>query len=79
MQVFLLTFGMFLIVILSMSIGYIVMRKRIHGSCGGLASVGIEKECSCPEPCDEAGSAINQASQKIYQIQEPGTTKTPGL
>lgn len=79
MQTLLLTFGMFLLIILAMSLGYIIMRKRISGSCGGLASVGIEKECSCPEPCDDAGNILAGASKRVYQIQEPGETKTPGL
>jgi len=46
MQIFLITFGVFMLVIAAMAIGY------ISGSCGGLGSVGIEKECDCPEPCD---------------------------
>lgn len=49
---FIASFIVFLIVIVAMSIGYIVNKKSINGSCGGLASVGIEKECDCPEPCD---------------------------
>ena len=49
---FVATFVVFLLVIVAMSIGYIVNQKTIGGSCGGLASVGIDKECDCPEPCD---------------------------
>lgn len=49
---FIATFVVFLLVIFGMSIGYIFHKKSISGSCGGLASVGIEKECDCPEPCD---------------------------
>lgn len=79
MQTFLLTFGMFLIIIFAMSLGYILMRKRIKGSCGGLGSVGIDKECDCPEPCDDAENILADASKRIYQIQEPGASKTPGV
>ncbi len=49
---YLITFAVFLLVIGGMSIGYIFQRKSITGSCGGLGTVGIEKECDCPEPCD---------------------------
>ena len=49
---FIATFVVFLLVIVGMSIGYIVNQKTIGGSCGGLASVGIDKSCDCPEPCD---------------------------
>lgn len=50
--VFIATFVMFLVVIAAMSIGYIIKRKSIRGSCGGIASLGLEKVCDCPEPCD---------------------------
>lgn len=52
MTVYLITFAVFLLVILGMAIGYIIQRKTISGSCGGLGAIGIEKECDCPEPCD---------------------------
>ncbi|KLV06792.1 hypothetical protein ABT56_07910 [Photobacterium aquae] len=60
---YLLTVIVFLLVIAGMAIGWVVKRKSIQGSCGGLANVGVEKECGCKEPCDE---------HKLYQIQEPG-------
>ncbi|AWV45893.1 hypothetical protein CD201_15560 [Hafnia alvei] len=50
--VFIATFVVFLAVIAGMSIGYIIKRKSIHGSCGGIANLGLEKVCDCPEPCD---------------------------
>ncbi|MBV7300534.1 (Na+)-NQR maturation NqrM [Enterovibrio paralichthyis] len=52
MSVYLITFAVFVLVIAGMAIGFIVQRKTISGSCGGLGSIGIEKECDCPEPCD---------------------------
>lgn len=59
---FLLTVMIFLLVIVAMAIGWIVKKKTIKGSCGGLAGVGVEKECNCDETCD---------SHKLYQISEP--------
>lgn len=53
MQTFILTAMIFLIVAVAMSIGYIVQRKTIAGSCGGLGSVGIDKVCSCENPCEK--------------------------
>ena len=50
--VFIATFVVFLAVVAGMSIGYIIKRKSIHGSCGGIANLGLEKVCNCPEPCD---------------------------
>lgn len=52
MAVYLTTFAVFLLVIVAMAVGYIFQKKVIRGSCGGLDSVGIDKVCNCPEPCD---------------------------
>ena len=62
MTTFLLTLGIFLLVIFAMAIGWVLNQRAIKGSCGGLANVGVDKECNCDEPCDE---------HKLYQIQEP--------
>ena len=51
-KVFIATFILFLVAFLGMSLGYIIKRKSIQGSCGGLRSIGVEKVCDCPEPCD---------------------------
>ncbi|MCW8330577.1 (Na+)-NQR maturation NqrM [Photobacterium sp. SDRW27] len=59
---FLLTVMIFLLVIVAMAIGWIIKKKTIAGSCGGLANVGIEKECDCEETCE---------THRLYQIQEP--------
>lgn len=52
LTVFIATFAIFLLVVLGMSLGFIVKRKAIQGSCGGIAALGMEKVCNCPEPCD---------------------------
>lgn len=52
MEVFILTFILLLIVVGAMAIGYILQRKTIAGSCGGLDALGIEKACDCDKPCD---------------------------
>ena len=52
MSTFILAFVFFLAMVLAMAVGYMVQRKTISGSCGGLGALGIEKACDCPEPCD---------------------------
>ncbi|MCE0556017.1 MULTISPECIES: (Na+)-NQR maturation NqrM [Motilimonas] len=52
MTYFLATFVVFVLVIAAMSVGYIFQKKAVSGSCGGLGSIGIDKECDCPDPCD---------------------------
>jgi hypothetical protein len=61
----LIVFLVMLLVVFGMSIGVIMGRKPIAGSCGGIANLGIEKECSIcggsREKCDEVNSqAANQ-------------------
>lgn len=57
----LLVFLVMLLVVLGMSIGVIMGRKPIAGSCGGIANLGIEKD-ECPicggnqAKCDEANA-----------------------
>jgi hypothetical protein len=62
MTTLLITFGVFLIVILLMAIGAILNKKTIQGSCGGLNNVGVDRVCNCEDVCDE---------HKLYQISEP--------
>ena len=61
MQIFLLTLAMLLIVFAAMSIGYIVKKKSIAGSCGGLGALGIDKACNCDSPCDKRLERERQA------------------
>ncbi|RUO67249.1 (Na+)-NQR maturation NqrM [Idiomarina ramblicola] len=53
MQTFIMVFALFVIVVLAMAIGYIVQRKTISGSCGGISTLGMEKACDCDEPCEK--------------------------
>ncbi|WP_111978536.1 (Na+)-NQR maturation NqrM [Algibacillus agarilyticus] len=65
MKIFLLVFAMFLIVVFAMAIGYIVQRKSISGSCGGLSSIGIDKACDCDDPCDKRKAKMEK--EKSWQ------------
>ncbi|WP_017445210.1 (Na+)-NQR maturation NqrM [Gayadomonas joobiniege] len=60
MTTFLLVFAAFLVIVLAMSVGYLVQRKSISGSCGGLGSVGIDKVCDCDDPCDKRKAKIKR-------------------
>ncbi|MCW2255999.1 hypothetical protein M2263_002090 [Providencia alcalifaciens] len=68
-EVFIAAFVLFLLAFLFMSLGYIIKRKSIQGSCGGLKSIGVEKACDCPEPCDarKKRMAREDARQKILE------------
>lgn len=54
---FVVVFLVMVLVVGMMAIGVIMGRKPIAGSCGGIANLGIEKECSIcggsREKCEE--------------------------
>ncbi|MEH6452853.1 MAG: (Na+)-NQR maturation NqrM [Psychromonas sp.] len=68
---FVATFVVFLLVIAGMAIGYIFNKKTIGGSCGGLASVGIDKECDCPDPCENRKKKDAEAERVAKLTAEP--------
>jgi hypothetical protein len=62
-EIFILTFVLLLIVVGAMAIGYIVQRKTIAGSCGGLDALGIEKACDCDNPCERRLERMRKEKQ----------------
>lgn len=63
---FVIVFLVMLLVVSMMAVGVIMGRKPIAGSCGGIANLGIEKECSIcggsREKCEEVNS-VDPAKQ----------------
>jgi len=51
MKIFIATFVIVGIAVIAMALGVILSNRRIRGSCGGLASLGIDKACDCDRPC----------------------------
>ena len=73
LTVFIATFVLFLLVSGGMSLGYVFKRKSLQGSCGGITSLGMEKVCDCPEPCDarkkrEAKEALRRRQLEKHRI-----------
>ena len=66
MLTFLATFAVFLLVVLGMSLGWIIKRKSIQGSCGGISALGMEKVCDCPEPCDARKKRMAREARRIF-------------
>jgi hypothetical protein len=80
MLTFLATFVVFVLVIFGMSLGWIVKRKSIQGSCGGISSIGMEKVCDCPEPCDARKTHGARAAAHYLSFCRPGkATPPPGI
>ena len=57
METMILTFAALLLIITAMSVGVLMGRKPITGSCGGMSAVGMDTVCDIcggdPNRCDE--------------------------
>ncbi|MFI8744132.1 (Na+)-NQR maturation NqrM [Pseudomonas sp. NPDC077186] len=66
---FLVVFLAMLLVVGMMAVGVIMGRKPIAGSCGGIANLGIEKECSIcggsREKCEEVNRDKDAADSDL--------------
>ncbi|RVT46572.1 (Na+)-NQR maturation NqrM [Rheinheimera sediminis] len=63
MEVFIFTFVILIVVVAAMAIGYMVQRKTIAGSCGGLGALGIEKACDCDTPCEKRKERLKKEQE----------------
>ncbi len=67
-MIFMITLGFFLTVFAAMAVGYIFQQKSLAGSCGGLATVGIDKSCNCDNPCEKRQERERIAAAKENMI-----------
>ena len=68
MEIFIITFVVFLIIILIMSLGVMLMNKNIKGSCGGLNAIPGSDKCSvCNKDIDPNSPLITQLNCKRAQ------------
>ncbi len=63
MGLFLVSFVVMILVVAAMSVGVIVSNRRIKGSCGQLAAMGIERACGCPDPCERRRREMARSGQ----------------
>ncbi|HSG02758.1 MAG TPA: (Na+)-NQR maturation NqrM [Marinobacterium sp.] len=56
MEVMIMTFAGLLLIVVAMSVGVLLGRKPIKGSCGGMSALGMDTACDIcggrPEDCD---------------------------
>ncbi|ARU56663.1 MAG: (Na+)-NQR maturation NqrM [Pseudomonadales bacterium] len=45
MSVFFVVFGVMLLIVVAMSVGVLMGRKPISGSCGGMSALGMDVAC----------------------------------
>ena len=68
MDIFIIAFLFFLIITLLMSLGVMLMKKNIKGSCGGLNAISGSDKCSvCNKDIDPDSPIIDQLNCKKVQ------------
>ena len=68
MDIFIFAFLFFLIITLLMSLGVMLMKKNIKGSCGGLNAISGSDKCSvCNKDIDPSNPLIDQLNCKKVQ------------
>ena len=80
MGTFLLVLMIVLLLVAAMSVGVIMGRKPISGSCGGLGAMGISKTCDIcggnPQKCEEenerADGGAASAEDLTYDASKSG-------
>src|SRR3990167_9730997 len=66
---FLVVFLVMVLVVGMMAVGVMIGRKPIAGSCGGIANLGIEKECSiCGGRSEEHTSELQSQSNLVCRL-----------
>jgi len=72
---FLIVFMVMALVVAMMAVGVMAGRKPIAGSCGGIANLGIEKECSIcggdRQKCEEVSRDPQDAGDAGVQRFDP--------
>jgi hypothetical protein len=72
MGTFLLVLMIVVFLVAAMSVGVMMGRKPISGSCGGLGAMGISKSCDIcggsPQKCEEENDRMSGKGQSADQL-----------
>lgn len=74
MELFLIIFGVMVLVVMAMSVGVIFSNKPIKGSCGGMSALGMDVACEicggdrnkCENGSDELASDESEDDPRYY-------------
>ncbi len=83
MEVMVLTFVVLAVIIIAMSVGVLMGRSPIKGSCGGMAALGMDTACDIcggdPKKCDEEqeaqnkkNNALSESGDLAYEVKSKG-------
>lgn len=76
MSTLIFAFIVMLVIVLIMSIGMLIARKPIKGSCGGLSAIGMKSAC---DVCGGDDEACEKEQQKNKLKQEQGQKQNADL
>jgi hypothetical protein len=72
MGTFLLVLMIVMLLVAAMSVGVMMGRKPISGSCGGLGAMGISKSCDIcggsPQKCEEENDRMSAKGQSADEL-----------
>ena len=70
MEIFIVAFAVMLLLVIAMSIGVLLGKKPISGSCGGMSALGMEVACDVcggdKTKCDKEEGSLNSDSKFAY-------------
>lgn len=76
MSTLIFAFIVMLVIVLIMSIGMLIARKPIKGSCGGLSAIGMKSAC---DVCGGDDEVCEKEQQKNKLKQEQDQKQNAGL
>ncbi len=72
METFILALVIVMLLVAGMSIGVIMGRKPISGTCGGIGAMGISQSCDIcggnPQKCDEENDRVSGEGQSTDEL-----------
>jgi hypothetical protein len=75
-------FLLMLVIVAAMSIGVVMGRKPIAGSCGGMKALGLDGECQVcggnPLACERDGSSLSRIAAARRQAASLATDASSG-
>lgn len=74
LPIFLITLGVFVLFFLFMGVGYLVQKKPLKGSCGGVANLMGDEYCQfCGNDPNKCDSLTEADKEKLAQAAKLGT------
>ncbi len=70
MDIFLVTFGIIVVIVLVMAVGVIFGRKPIAGSCGGYKAIDADCAFGCKNPCEKRQARMKAQAEADAEKEE---------